>query len=175
MRRFWVGGRGMLLAALLAFLGGCGYTLEGTRRPASLGDARSIAIPLIQNYTREPNLDVSLTTAVRERFLLDGRLRLADLADADLVLDAAVSEYRLDPIGFSRSDQVRRYRILIRTRILLRDTQRGRIILNQEIDSEAEYDIAAAIGGSQQAQSGAIGTAAARLADDLLSLILEGF
>lgn len=175
MKRLWLGRRAVLAAAFLGLLAGCGYTIEGTRRPATLGDARSIAIPIIQNYTREPNLDVTLTAAVRQRFLLDGRLRLADIAEADLVLESAVSEYRLDPIGFSSADQVRRYRVFLRTRVLLRDTQRGRVILNQEIDSEAEYDISAAIGGSQQARGGAIGAAATQLAEDLLSLILEGF
>ncbi|MBI4251448.1 MAG: hypothetical protein HY618_03230 [Candidatus Tectomicrobia bacterium] len=164
-----------LAAAFLALLGGCGYTLEGTRRPASLGAARSIAIPIIANNTREPSLDRILTSAVRDRFLLDGRLRLADPAEADLLLEAAVREYRLDPIGFSGADQVRRYRLLIRTRILLRDTQRGRTILDQEIDSESEFDISAAIGGSEAARTSATSTASNRFAEDLLSLILEGF
>jgi hypothetical protein len=168
-------GRGVVLATLIVLLGGCGYTMEGTRRPASLGDARSIAVPIIQNLTREPSLDEVLTTAVRERFLLDGRLRLADPAEADLILEAAVREYRLDPIGFSAADQVRRYRVLIRTYVLLRDVQRGRIILNQEIDSESEYNISAAIGGTQESQTEATSAASKRFADDLLSLILEGF
>ena len=91
----------VLAVAFLLLLGGCGYTLEGTRRPASLGNARSIAVPIIANHTREPDLGRTLTSAVRERFLLDGRLRLADPAEADLLLEASVREYRLDPIGFS--------------------------------------------------------------------------
>ena len=175
MKRPRKAGGVVLAVAFLLLLGGCGYTLEGTRRPASLGNARSIAVPIIANHTREPDLGRTLTSAVRERFLLDGRLRLADPAEADLLLEASVREYRLDPIGFSAADQVRRYRILIRTRILLRDTQRGRTILDQEIDSESEFDISAAIGGSETARTSATGTASTRFAEDLLSLVLEGF
>lgn len=174
MKRLCAAGA-LLVAALPLLLGGCGYTLEGTRRPASLGNARTIAIPIIANRTREPGLDVTLTTAVRERFLQDGRLRLSDAAEADLVLSAEVREYRLDPIGFSASDQVRRYRLLIRTRVLLRDTQRGRAILDQEIDSESEFDVAAAIGGSETARTSATSIVSTRFAEDLLSLVLEGF
>ncbi|OGL58675.1 MAG: hypothetical protein A3J27_09950 [Candidatus Tectomicrobia bacterium RIFCSPLOWO2_12_FULL_69_37] len=175
MKRLRAGGGARLMGVLLVLLGGCGYTLEGTRRPASLGDARSIAIPIIANHTRESGLERTLTTAVRERFLLDGRLRLVDPAEADLLLEASVREYRLDPIGFSAADQVRRYRILIRTRVFLRDTQRGRSILDQEIDSESEFNISAAIGSSETARSSATSAASTRFAEDLLSLVLEGF
>ncbi|MEK6710613.1 MAG: LptE family protein [Nitrospinota bacterium] len=168
-------GRRALLAGVLLLLSGCGYTLEGTRRPASLGAARSIHIPIFVNETREPDLGRSLASAVRERFLLDGRLRLVDPAEADLVLEAVIREYRQDPIGFSGADQVRRYRVLVRTHVRLRDTQRGRFILNQEIDSEAEYGVAAAIGGSEQARQQSTSSTATRFAEDILSLVLEGF
>lgn len=168
-------GRGALLAGVLLLLGGCGYSLEGTRRPASLGDARSIAVPIFINASREPGLERTLTEAVRNRFLLDGRLRVVDTAEADLVLETLIREYKLEPIGFSGADQVRRYRIFIRTHVRLRNIQRGRSILDQEMESNSEFDITSAIGGTEAARGQTNITASNLFAEDLLSLVLEGF
>ncbi len=165
----------LALGIWLLAASGCGYALEGTRRPEALKDVRNIAIPVFVNETREPGLERTMTDAVRSRFLLDGRLRVVESPEADVVLEAAVREYKLEPIGFSQADQVRRYRVFIRTQVRLRDLQRGRLILDQEIESDSEFDISASIAGSDALRLNTTTTAANSFADELISLVLEGF
>jgi len=166
--------RAFLCVAFL-LLTGCGYTLEGTRRPAYLKDIRSIAIPVFSNRTGEPGLETTVTNAVRDRFLVDGRLRVADAGEADIILEGVLREYLLEPIGFSRADQVRRYRVFIRTDVRVRDVQRNKLILNQEIDSESEFDISDSIAVSDTSRQATNDQAALRFSEELVSLVLEGF
>ncbi len=167
-------GAALLIAGLLA-LSGCGYALEGTRRTGSLKDARSISIPAFINESGEPGLDITITNAVRSGFLTDGRLRVIESSAADVVLVATIREYRLEPIGFSGTDQVQRYRVFIRTFILVRDTVRGLVVLNQEIESDSEFDITTSIAGSDQRRVLANATVASLFSNELISLVLEGF
>lgn len=176
MRTRWFRGLAALcLAAVLLAMGGCGYSLEGTKMPDYLDGARSIAILGFRNQTSEPGLDITLTNQVRDRFLQDGRLRLVDPVEADLILDAVILEYELEPIGFSATDQVRRYRVFVRTHFQLRDTRRGKILINQDLDTDSEYDISTSVAQSTSNQTLTNENAAASFADTLVSLVLEGF
>lgn len=166
--------RALLWASLLV-LAGCGYTLEGTRKPAHLKGIRSIGIPVFTNKTSEPGLETTVTNAVRNRFLLDGRLQVTNPSEADIVLDGVLHEYLLEPIGFSRQDQVRRYRVFIRTIVQVRDVRRNTFILNQEIDSESEFDISESISASETSRQDTNSAVAARFSEELVSLVLEGF
>jgi hypothetical protein len=164
-----------VLALFLLGAWGCGYALEGTRRPENLRDAKSIAIPIFQDETNEPGLGFLISQSVRQRFLNDGRLRVVESGGADVQLDAIVREYRLDPIGFSRTDQVQRYRILIKSSIRLSDHRTGKVLLRQEIESDSEYDIDSTVSGSALNRDTTNRQAADFFAEELLSLILEGF
>jgi len=163
----------LAFAALLA--AGCGYQLEGTRRPESLGRARTISIAAFANRTDEPGLERAVTETVRSRFLRDGRLRVSGSAGADLALDGVLREYRLAPIGFTRADQAQRYRVVLRARVRLRDNARGRLLINQALESDAEFTVSSSIARSDANRLGANQRAADSFAEDVISLILEGF
>lgn len=170
----WASRRWALAVFLLGALG-CGYTLEGTRRPENLKDAKTIAIPIFRDETNEPGLGFLISQSVRQRFLNDGRLRVVESGGADVQLDAVVREYRLDPIGFSRTDQVQRYRILIKSSIRLSDHRTGKVLLRQDIESDSEYDIDSTVSGSALNRDQTNRQAADFFAEELLSLVLEGF
>jgi len=163
------------LVVILMTTLGCGYSLEGTRRPASLGGARSISISIFRDETGEPNLGFLMAQSAQNRFLNDGRLRVVNSENADITLDAVVREYRLDPIGFSRSDQVQSYRVLIKTSIRLRDLRSGKQIFNQNIATDSEFDVKNSVASSTINRDAANKKAANLFAEELLSLILEGF
>ena len=164
-----------VLALFLLGAWGCGYALEGTRRPENLRDAKSIAIPIFRDETNEPGLGFLISRSVRQRFLNDGRLRVVESGGADVQLDAIVREYRLDPIGFSSTDQVQRYRVFIKSSIRLSDHRTGKVLLRQEIESDSEYDIDDTVSGSALNRDTTNQRAANFFAEELLSLILEGF
>ena len=166
----------LLLGLVLSGAGGCGYALEGTRRSGPLKDARTISIAGFVNRTHEPGLERTIEDAVRSRFLRDGRLQVVESADADVSLEAIIEEYTLTPIGFSRQDQVQRYRVLIRTSVIVRDSVREKAVLNQELESESDFDVASgSITSSDVNRRGASGAISSLFADELISLVLEGF
>ncbi|MEE9240824.1 MAG: LPS assembly lipoprotein LptE [bacterium] len=164
-------------AAAWAFLFtfGCGYALEGTQRPEILKGAESITIPIFGDQTSEPGLGFLMAQRVRLRFLQDGRLRVVDGSSADVILEAVVREYRLDPIGFSQSDQVQRYRALVKIFIRLRDQRSGEILMKQEIENDSEFDVSTSITESASSRTLTNEKVADSFSEELVSLILEGF
>ena len=80
-------------------------------------------------------------------------MRVVDGTGADVVLEAVVREYRLDPIGFSQSDQVQRYRALVKISIRLRDSRNGKILMQQEIENDSEFDVSISITTSASSRS----------------------
>ena len=163
----------LLLGVFL--VAGCGYELEGTRRPEHLKGARTISIPPFLNQTNELGLGRTITKTVRGRFLRDGRLRLSDSPDADIALEGVLREYRLSPIGFTRADRVQQYRVVVRTRIRLRDKGRGKLLVNQDVESYAEFAVSSSIARSDANRSSANQRVADSLSADVVSLVLEGF
>lgn len=163
----------LFLSVFLA--AGCGYELEGTRRPANLKGARTISIPPFLNQTNVPGLGRVVTKTVRGRFLRDGRLRVSDSPDADIALEGVLREYRLFPIGFTRADRVKRYRVVVRSRIRLRDKERKKLLINQDLEVYAEFAVSASIAQSDANRSGADRQVADSLSEDVVSLVLEGF
>ena len=116
-----------------------------------------------------------MAEATRNRFVNDGRLRVVDSGRAEIVLDGVVREYRLDPIGFSSSDQVQRYRVFVKTSVRLRDLRSGKNILLQDIESESEFDVESTVSGSAENRDETNKKAASFFSEEVLSLILEGF
>jgi len=166
-------GFSLLLGVFL--MAGCGYDLEGTRRPGHLKSVRTISIPAFVNKTNEPGLGRAVTKAVRSRFLRDGRLRVSDSPDADVALEGVLRAYRLSPIGFTRTDRVQQYRVVVRTRIRLRDKGRQKLLINQDMESHAEFAVSASIAQSDANRSNANQQVADSLSKDLVSLVLEDF
>lgn len=163
----------MTLILLLAF--GCGYALEGTQRPKYLGGAETISIPIFGDQTSEPGLGFLISQRVRQRFIEDGRLRVVDGSGADVILEAVVREYRLDPIGFSQTDQVQRYRALVKISIRLRDSRNGKILMKQEIENDSEFEVSTSITASASNRDSTNETVADSFSEELVSVILEGF
>ncbi len=165
----------MALVLALSSAAGCGYSLVGTASSQILKGARTISISIFRDETNEPNLGFIMAEATRNRFVNDGRLRVVDSERADIVLDGVVREYRLDPIGFSRKDQVQRYRVFVKTSVRLRDLRSGKNILLQDIESESEFDIEGTVSGSAENRDETNERAASFFSEEVLSLVLEGF
>jgi len=163
----------MVLTLLVVF--GCGYALEGTRRPENLKGAQSIAISTFGDKTAEPGLGFLISQRVRQRFLEDGRLRVVSGGGADVVLEAVVREYRLDPIGFSGTDQVQRYRALVKIFIRLSDSRSGKVLMKQEIENDSEYEVDDSITTSASSREATNQKVADSFSEELVSVILEGF
>lgn len=163
------------LVLFLVVAAGCGYALEGTRKEGALKDVRTISIANFVNETQEPGLERTLTDATRAKFIQDGRLRVIDGGGAEVVLEAKIREYELIPIGFTGTDEVRRYRVSIKTLVTVRDTAQGKILFNQNVESDSEFDLKTTVSGTDATRSETNSRIAGLFADELISLVLEGF
>lgn len=173
LRRNYKFGFPLLLCVFL--IAGCGYDLEGARRPERLKNVRTISIPAFLNNTNEPGLERAVTKSVKNRFLRDGRLRVSDSPDADIILEGVLREYRLSPIGFTQADRVKQYRVVVRTRIRLRDRERQKLLINQDLESNTEFAVSSSIVQSATNRSNANRRVADSLSRDIVSLVLEDF
>ncbi len=122
--------------AVLLAVTGCGYTV-GSSVPEKY---RTIAIPVFHNQTRETDLQVAVTNALRRRIALDGRLRLASEKDADLVLRGTLTNYSVSAQSFLDSDSISRLRAHLTATVTLEDRDTGEIVWHEtELTGSSEH------------------------------------
>ena len=111
-----------LSLAVVAFgLSGCaGYRLGSMLPP----DIKTVYIPTFVNKTKEPQLEVETTAAVREEIQKDGSLQLANENEADSILDVTLINFTLDPVSYRKESSnltaARQYRMTITVSYTLR-------------------------------------------------------
>lgn len=76
----------------LLFLGACGYGPDQARLP---GDARSLAIGIIQNRTNAGELDVRLHSQLRRRLLRHPNIIVTSPDKSNLLLETRLNELRI--------------------------------------------------------------------------------
>jgi len=113
-----------LLGALLA--AGCTYTFN----PSLPSYIKTLEIPTAQNQTLEVKLADELTTALTDRFVADGHLRVVQ-DDADAVLESDITGYENRVFGFNAQQQAQEYIVVITVSMSLRDR-----VKNKELWSE---------------------------------------
>ncbi len=116
-----------LVVAVLA-LSGCGYSTQSSLDP----QYRTIFVTAFRNQSREYDLQAPLTNAVRRKFLMDGRLRLVDQRDADLLLEGTITDYRLKGLIFDRDDETTQLRCVIECDVRLVDLKSGQVLWEEE-------------------------------------------
>lgn len=163
-----------VVLALASGLWGCGYHLSGARIPEG---AKTVAVPVFHNQTFEPVLENAVTAAVKEEFLGNGRLALVNDPDgADLVLKGTIIAYGLTPLSFDRLNSVvLEYRVQIRVQATLENGRDGKVIWEDpSMETEADYLVNPDTAANRVAQDRAISQAAHRLAENIVTRVLEG-
>jgi curli biogenesis system outer membrane secretion channel CsgG len=141
--------------------------------------AKTIAVPVFINGTMEPYIDVEVTKAVVEEFLTDGRLKVAGMEGADLVLKGRVTKFEATPASYTADSYVQSYTISISVSLTLEDSRTGKVLLqDQGLGSVFVSGYAVTIGditATKIAKDGAIKNASKSLASNIRSRVLEGF
>lgn len=138
------GGKGItglfIVVVALFLLGSCGYHLSGTGAIVPEG-SRSLSILTFINGTNEPSVDIEVTRAVVNEFLADGRLRLVDTEEADLVLRGKVVKYDATALSYTSTDDpqnpfVQQYRVRMSVDASLEERSTGKVLWqDKSIDS----------------------------------------
>lgn len=88
MRRFL---RTAALLAAAALLPGCAYTL-GDARPSMMRGIETLAVPVSENTTLEPNVEGMLADTIIKQLQTDGTYRITYERNADAVLHTKLTE-----------------------------------------------------------------------------------
>jgi outer membrane lipopolysaccharide assembly protein LptE/RlpB len=181
------------LVVLLATLASsCGYHFSGTGGLVPEG-TRLVAVPVFINSTNEPYVDVEVTQAVVQEFLIDGRLKVVSPEEAELVLHGKVTKYEVLPLSFTASAHIQQYNVRLTVEARLEDLRTKKILWQEKgitslfiSDYSVAYDIvtaptvtapieAANISQTKISKQSAIQKASRDIAWTIRSLVLEGF
>ncbi len=123
-------------------MGGCGYT---TRSMIADKYHTIYIVPFVNKVDitsdadagnkykiYRPMIEMDITRAVTERFLLDGNLRPSKLQTADLTLKGEVTEFRKDPLRYTDNDTVEEYRINLVVNISLWDNKDNKLVWEEK-------------------------------------------
>lgn len=114
-----------------AWLAGCGYTT----RTGLDSQYRSVYVAPFENRSRAYGVQAPLTNAVRRKFVADGRLRVVDRHQADLVLEGIILSYNLRGLTFDQDDEVTQFLTIITAGARLSDAATGEILWQDELVS----------------------------------------
>jgi len=152
----------------------CGYHLAGygSALPPHL---RTIAIPILENSSPEPNIHRDATDAIRRAFIADGRLKVVDTRKADLILRGTLTNYHLRAVSFSDSDAAEEYVVRLGVGIEAYDRVKKKVFLKQGFTTQWDYRAASGVIDSETARFDALKEAYDDLAGRLVSIITEQF
>jgi outer membrane lipopolysaccharide assembly protein LptE/RlpB len=112
-----------LLLLTFFFISGCGYTTKSLL-PSNLKSiyvenfTTKIKITAESNDERmyrsyKPGMELDVSRAIRDKYLFDGNLKVADSKGADLTLRGELVDFRNESLRYDRSNNVLEYRIRI--------------------------------------------------------------
>ena len=113
-------------ALLISLSGCCGYRL-GTSLPPNI---TSVHVKSFNNQSGEPNVETAVTSATVREFQKDGGLRMANVDEADAIVEATVTSLKLDPLRYSkdRATETTEFRLLLTADVVLKDRKTGKVL-----------------------------------------------
>ena len=152
-------------------LAGCGHYQLGTGGKAAFG---SVYIAPVQNRSEFPQAAAIVSQRIREAFLQDGRVRLADSPDhADAVLTVTLVKYHRDPGAVEANDTglARKFNLYLNATATLRDGHTGKAMFeNRALEAQREIFTDS---GQQLAEYDAGPLLAGKLAESALHAALD--
>jgi hypothetical protein len=128
--------RGVLVAAALLALAGCGYHLAGTGvgLPAA---ARSISVAEFGNHTREPGLEIALRRAIEEEFRRRGTLDVVPDPRGDLVVSGAIRRFQSTPVASVGTSEAVQFQGIVQISFRLTERSTGRVLYENRLMQES--------------------------------------
>ena len=171
--------RNFFCIALVVLIAGCGYT-TGSLLPANY---KKIAIQPFENKVNNtdeniqgvylPLLETNVRTAIIDKFLFDGNLRIADANKADLILSGALINFEQDTLRQDVNLNVQQYRIRVIVSLTLTDAATGKVLWTEpSFAGETTYFLN---GPQGQTQSSATDAALQDLANRVVERTVENW
>jgi hypothetical protein len=161
------------LLVLLVAVAACDYSLVGRGSALPEGVA-SVSLDTFADATGEPNIDVIVTGAVNEEFVTDGRLKV-QTANADARLTGKIVGYVLRPVTYDADNNVTGYQVNLTVSIVFTDARTDKPLTRQTVADSLRYDVTSSLSGSESARRAALTAAAKKIAEKIVSSVVEGF
>ncbi len=155
--------RSLLPCAMLVmfWLGGCAYYSTSATGGSGF---RSVAVPLMENESLEPEIQQALTDSLIQAFLQDAALRVMDEDRADIVLRGTIVEVRDDP--FTYRGQAEQYQISVFLDVSCYDVKNKKLLWEEK--RLKGYGIYSAAGQREEARLEGLGAAFEILTRDIV-------
>lgn len=153
----------------------CGYRLAG--RGVSLPEFYwNMAIPVFDNRTPQQDIAQIISLAIIDAFSQRGELTIVPEEQANAVLKGIITSYREQPQNISSSNLASSYRIFITASVRLLNRKTGDVYWQDDkMFFSQDYDVSEYLTQTEYDQIEARRQAAEDFADNLVSVILEGF
>src|SRR5688572_19836315 len=151
----------------------CSYSPSPALFPPHL---RTLAVPVFQNATNEPNLEQEVTEAIVNRFVQDNKLKVVAEAEADLVLSGSVVRYVNAVFGFNAREQAEEYQVAVTVALTARDRVKNREMWRDDnLIRTTNYFVVDTPGQRPQDAVSARRDAISKIADAVLNKTVEGW
>jgi len=160
----------LLLTA--ATVSACGYSFSGSGLPAHV---KSVAIPTFGNETVEAELGPQLTTALTDRLVRDGRLKVAPESQAQARVEAVVNSYDNKVYNYTTGQTPQDYIVVVKLSVTLRDLVKNREIWKDEGMSGTAIYAPGGGSGPLTNEADARAEVVQNLARDIVSKTLESW
>ena len=163
-----------VLAIYCLFFSGCGYHLVGTGN-ALPSHIKTIHIPVFENTSSQPEIHRQLTSFVLQSFISDGRLKIVNKDEADLIVDATLSYYNLRNVAFSSQDLVSDIIIELEIDLKVTDQVKNEIFIKKKLKQQWDYKSTPDLADTETARLEALDQAYIDFGNRLVSLIIDQF
>ena len=163
-----------VLAIYYLFFSGCGYRLVGTGN-ALPPHIKTIYIPVFENTSSQPEIHRQLTSFVLQSFISDGRLKIVNKDEADLIVDATLNYYNLRNVAFSSQDLVSDIIIELEIDLKVTDQVKNEILIKKKLKQQWDYKSTPDLADTETARLEALDQAYIDFGNRLVSLIIDQF
>jgi len=162
---------GLLAVGVACFALHCGiYSFSGSGLPSHI---RTVAVPVFGNRTAEIGIKETLTDAVTEVLITDGRLRVVGPELADSIIEGTVVDYKEQAYTYDRSENVQEYIVRIYVDVSYQDVRNRAIIWEEKrMEGWGTYDVS--VSPPEEIDDGRE-RAIAKLAEDIVNKTLSGW
>ena len=163
-----------LLIVLTLFLNGCGYHLIGTGSTLP-GHLKTIFIPVFTNSSTQPEIHRQLTSAVINSFVTDGRVKVVQNSQADMVMTGDLFYYELKTVSFNSNNFATEYIVKLAVNVEVIDKANNKPYLKQTLRAEWNYKASSDIVGTESDRLEALEQTYRVLGNRLVSLLVNKF
>jgi outer membrane lipopolysaccharide assembly protein LptE/RlpB len=163
-----------VLLGIALILNGCGYHLVGTGSslPPHL---KTLSIPVFTNSSSQPEIHRVLTTSVINSFITDGRVKIVQKGNADMVMLGQLFYYDLKAVSFGSDDFASDYIVTLGVEVEVIDKINNESYIKDKFTTTWNYKSTANIVDTTAAQLVALNEAYKELGNRLVNLLIDKF